>query len=80
MHISAKARLTSVAIRIQIRVRICDPDHQQNVTVYSLAHCQPSLQILCKSVWKFLRKVANRQTDRETDKERRKHNLLGVSN
>jgi len=31
-----------------------------------LAHCQPCLKISCKSVWKFLRKVANRQTTAKT--------------
>ena len=50
-----------------------DPDRHQNLIVCSVAHCQPSLKISCKSVWKFLRKAANRQTD----KQRRKHNLLG---
>jgi len=60
--------ITSVAIRI----RIPDPDRHQNLIIWSLAHCQPSLKISCKSVRKFLRKVANRQTD----KQRRKHILL----
>ena len=41
----------------------------------SVAHCQPFLKISCKSVRKFLRKVANRQTDK-----RRKHILLGGHN
>ena len=41
MHTSARARLTSVAIRI------------------------PILKISCKSVWKFLRKVANKQTNND---------------
>jgi len=40
--------------------------------ICSLAH----LKISRKSVWKFLRKVANRQTDKQTDKQRRKHILL----
>jgi len=40
------------------------------------AHCLPSVKISCKSVRTFLRKVANRQTD----KQRRKHNLLGGGN
>ena len=31
-----------------------------------IGHCQPSLKISCKSIWKFLRKVANRQTDTTT--------------
>jgi len=42
VHTSAKARL--------IRIRICDPDCTQNLIVCSLAHCQPSLKISCKSV------------------------------
>jgi len=56
------------------------PSKIQNVIICSLAHSQPSLKISCKSVWKFLRKVANRQTDKQTDKQRRLHNLLGGSN
>ena len=43
-----------------------DPDRHQNVTSCSLVHCLPSLKMSCKSVWKFLRKVANRQTGRQT--------------
>ena len=39
-------------------------------------HCQPFPKILCKSVRKFLRKVANRQTD----KQRRLHILHGGGN
>jgi len=62
VHTSAKARLS----RIQIRIRILDPDRNQNVTIFSVAHCQPSLKISWKSVWIFLRKVANRQTNRQT--------------
>jgi len=46
-----------------------DPDRHQNLTVCSSAHYQRSLQVSCQSVGKFLRKVANRQTDRQTDKE-----------
>ena len=65
VHTSAKARLTSVAIRIQIR----DPDRHQNLIIYSLTNCQPSLKISCKSVRQFLRKVANRQTDRQTNND-----------
>jgi len=41
-----------------------DPDHHQNLIICSLAHCQPSLKISCKSIWKFLPKVANRQTNK----------------
>ena len=70
MHISAKARFTRVAIR--------DPDLHRNLTTSSLAHCQPSLNISCKSVQKFLHKVANRQTDRQ--QVRRLHVLLGGDN
>ena len=64
VHTSAKARLTSVMIRIRIRIR--DPDGHQNLSVCSLADCQPSLKMSCKFVWKFFRKVANRQTDGQT--------------
>jgi len=64
-HTSAKARLTSVAIRIQIRIQFRDPDRCQNLTSCSLAHCQPSLKISCKSVRTFLHKVANKQTDNQ---------------
>jgi len=66
MHTSAEARLNSVAIRIRICIRIPDPDRHQNLIFCSLAHCQRSLKISCKSVRKFLRKVANRQTDKQT--------------
>jgi len=47
-----------------------------------MAHCQPSLKISCKSIRKFLRKVANRQTDksdRQTNNDE-EHNLLGGGN
>ena len=54
-----------------------DPDRHQNLIACSLVHCQPFLKISCKSVWKFLRKVANRQTDKQT---RRLHILLGGGN
>ena len=56
VHAFAKARLTSVAIRIRIR----DPDGHQNLIICSFAHYQPSLKISCKSAQKFLHKVANR--------------------
>jgi len=58
MHTFIKARLISVVVH-------------QNLTVCSLAHCQPSLKISCKSVLKFLHKVDNRQTDKQTNKRRR---------
>ena len=70
------ARLTSIAVQIRIR----DSDRHQNLIICSLTHCQPSLKISCKSVQKFLRKVANRQGDRQTDKQRRLHILLGGGN
>ena len=49
-----------------------DSDRHQHLIAYSLAHCQPFLKISCKSVWKLVRKIANRQTK----KQRQKHNLL----
>jgi len=52
-HTSAKARLTSVAIPIRIRIVIRDLDCHQNLIICSLAHCQPSVKISCKSVQKF---------------------------
>jgi len=67
VHTSAKARLTSVAIPIRIRIR--DLDRHQKLIICLLAHCQPSLKISCKSVRKFLRKVANRQRDRQTNRQ-----------
>jgi len=55
VHTSAKARLTSLAIwiGIRIRIRIHDPDRHQNLIICWLAHCQHSLKISCKSVRKF---------------------------
>ena len=78
LHTSAKARLTSVAMRIRIRIRIPDPDLHQNLTICSLAHCQPSLKISRKSARKLLRKVANKRTDKQTNNE--ENNLLGGGN
>jgi len=80
VHTSAKAVLTSVAIRVRVRIRIHirirDPNRYQNLIICSLAHCQPSLTISCKSVRTFLRKVASKQTD----KQRRLHILIGGGN
>jgi len=42
-----------------------DPDRHQNLTTCSMASYQPFLKISCKSVGKFLRKVANKQTNRQ---------------
>ena len=51
-----------------------DLDRHQNLIICSLAHCQPSLKISCKYIWKFLHKVVNRQTNNEES------NLLGRGN
>jgi len=48
-------------------VSVPDPDHNQNLIFCLMAHCQPSWKISCKSVSKFLRKFANKQTDRQTN-------------
>ena len=64
MNTSTKARLTSVMIWIQICIH--DPDCHQNTTISSLANCQPSLKISCKSVWKLCTKLLR---DRQTDKQ-----------
>jgi len=57
-----------IRIVIRIRIRIPDRNRHQNLIVCSSAHCQPFLKISCKSVQKFLRKVANRQTDKQRRK------------
>jgi len=44
-------------------------DRHQNLTVRSLVHCQLSPKISRKSVRNFLRKVANKQTDRQTNND-----------
>ena len=64
VHTSAKARPTSVAIYGSG----CGSPPKFNHL--SIAHCQPSLKISCKSVRTFLRKVANGQTNRQTNKQR----------
>jgi len=56
-----------------------DPDRHQNLTICSVAHCQPSLKISCKFVWKFLRKVANRQTNRQTNHDENITSLTEVN-
>jgi len=63
VHTSAKARVTSVAIRIR------DLDRHQKLIICSLAHYQPFQNISCKSVQKFLCKIANRQTGRQTNND-----------
>ena len=55
-----------------------DMDRHQNLIISSLAHAQPSLKILCKSIWKFLRKVANKQTDKQTTTKSNILELLGL--
>ena len=47
-----------------------DPDRHHNLIICSLALCQPSLKISCKSIPSFCAKLL-------TDKQRRKHILLG---
>jgi len=83
VHTSAKVRPTSAAIwRISISISPNsdeyakqslypdgDLDLQQNVIIRSLAHYQPSVNISCKSVQKFLRKVADSQTDKQTNND-----------
>jgi len=64
VHTSAKARLT----RIQIHIRILDPDRNQNLIVCSVAHCQPSLEISWKSVWIFFAQSC-KQTDKQTNND-----------
>jgi len=68
VHTFAKAHLRIAAIPIRFRIRVPDPDRHQNLIISllpSVAHCQPSLKISCKSVRKLLRKVANRQTNQQ---------------
>jgi len=60
VHTTAKACLTGVTIRIS------DLDRHQNLIICSLAHCWPSLKSSCKSLWKFLCKVANRHRQTTT--------------
>jgi len=57
VHTSAKARLTII--------RISDPDRHQNLIICSLAHCQPSLEISCKSIRIFLRKVTKKKANND---------------
>jgi len=80
VHTSTKARLTSVAISIPIHIRIPYLDRHRNLIICSLSHCQPSLKISCKSVWKFLRKVANKQTYRQTNNDKNITSLTEVIN
>ena len=41
-------------------------DRNQNLIFCSLSYCEPAaLKISCKSVWTFLRKVDNRETDKQ---------------
>jgi len=43
------------------------PNRYQNLIICSLAHSQPCLKILCKSVRKFLCKVVNRPTNNNNE-------------
>ena len=65
VHTSAKARLTSVAISVPPSGESVR-DRHQNLNICSLAHCQPFRKISSKSVWTFLRKVANKQITTKT--------------
>ena len=56
------AYLCQDTIIIIIQHQYRDPDHHENLIICSLAHCQPSQKLSCKSVQKFLCKVANRET------------------
>jgi len=41
----------------------------KTLIVLSLAHCQTSVKISCKSVRTFLQKVSNKQTDKQTNND-----------
>jgi len=69
---------TALRIRIPIRIRIRDPDRHQNLIIYFIGLFPTFPENVMQIVWKFLRIVADRQTDRQTDKQRRQHNLLGA--
>jgi len=74
--ISVGTRSTgTVHTSTKARFRIPDTDRHQNLIISSLAHCQPSLKITCKSVRKFLREVANKQTDKQSNND--ENSLLG---
>ena len=53
VHTSAKACM------------IHDPDHHQNLILCSLAYCEPSVKISCKSIQTFMRKAANMQMNND---------------
>jgi len=55
------------------------PDDEPDLTICSLANSQPSLQISGKPVQMFLRKAANRQTDRETNNDENITSLAEVT-
>ena len=42
-----------------------DSDCHGNLIICSLTQCQPSLKISCKSIWKFLHRVANKRTNND---------------
>ena len=77
MHTTAKVRLTSVTIRIRIRMWTCDPDQHQKFN-YLFIGPLPTFSENFMQIRHFLRNVANGETDdRQTDKQRLLHNLLG---
>ena len=46
-----------------------DSDRHQDFIIFSLAHCQPSLKISCKSIQTILRKVDTKERDKQTDRQ-----------
>ena len=67
VHTSTKARFTSITILIHMQIP--NLDRLQNIIICSFDHCRPSLKISCESFRKFLRKVANKQTDKQTNND-----------
>ena len=74
MLTSAKARLTSVTIRIR------DPDRRPNLIICLFASCQPYLNISCKFVQKFFCAKLLTERQRRKNKQRRLCILLGGGN
>ena len=54
-----------------------DPEHFQNLIIFSFYLFRHILKILSKFVHRFLSYLVHKQMDRQTDKPRQKHNLLG---
>jgi len=71
VHTSAKARLTSIALRtIRIRIRIPDPDRHQNLIVCFIGPCTANLpsKFHANPYGSFCAKLltTDRQTNRQT--------------